>query len=85
MLETIFVFYRRQNPILLMLPLLLDEAFLYKYKGKDYFFDSYDCKQAFKMNPDKFINNMCHSIGATVKWNLTALDLAKSTQIVNAV
>ena len=39
----------------------VSEAFLYKYKGKNYFFDSYDCKQAFKMNPDKFINNMLSS------------------------
>jgi YHS domain-containing protein len=31
------------------------EAYTYKYKGVEYFFDSKDCKTAFKMNPEKFI------------------------------
>lgn len=35
------------------------DAFIYKYKGKKYYFDSYNCKQAFEMNPEKFINNKC--------------------------
>jgi YHS domain-containing protein len=33
------------------------EAYTYKYKGVEYFFDSKDCKTAFKMNPEKFIKN----------------------------
>jgi YHS domain-containing protein len=33
------------------------EAYSYKYKGVEYFFDSKDCKTSFKMNPDKFIKN----------------------------
>lgn len=33
------------------------EAYSYKYKGVEYFFDSKDCKAAFKMNPEKFIKN----------------------------
>jgi YHS domain-containing protein len=31
------------------------EAYSYKYKGVEYFFDSKDCKTSFKMNPEKFI------------------------------
>ena len=33
------------------------EAYTYKYKDVEYFFDSKDCKTAFKMNPEKFIKN----------------------------
>lgn len=33
------------------------EAYSYKYKDVEYFFDSKDCKAAFKMNPEKFIKN----------------------------
>ena len=33
------------------------EAYTYEYKGVEYFFDSKDCKEAFKMNPEKFIKN----------------------------
>ena len=33
------------------------EAYTYKYKDVGYFFDSKDCKTAFKMNPEKFIKN----------------------------
>lgn len=31
------------------------EAFKYEYEGKKYYFDSYNCKEAFKMTPKKFI------------------------------
>ena len=37
----------------------ISEAYKYKYEGKKYYFDSYTCKQSFKMNPKKFINNQC--------------------------
>lgn len=30
-------------------------AYTYKYKGVSYFFDSKNCKEAFKMNPEKFL------------------------------
>ncbi len=33
------------------------EAFDGRYEGKKYYFDSYNCKQSFQMNPEKFINN----------------------------
>lgn len=33
------------------------EAYSYKYKDVEYFFDSKDCKTSFKMNPEKFIKN----------------------------
>lgn len=32
-------------------------AYTYKYKGAEYFFDTKDCKAAFKMNPEKFAKN----------------------------
>jgi YHS domain-containing protein len=38
------------------------EAFKWKYKDKTYYFDSNTCKETFKMNPEKFINNTCNTI-----------------------
>lgn len=35
------------------------DAFTYKYKDKKYYFDTYNCKESFKMNPEKFITNNC--------------------------
>ena len=32
-------------------------AYTYKYQGVEYFFDNKNCKEAFKMNPEKFIKN----------------------------
>ena len=37
----------------------LTESFDYKYDGKIYYFHSYDCREAFKMNPKKYIDNKC--------------------------
>ena len=37
----------------------LSESFDLKYSGRVYHFHSYDCKQSFKMNPEKFIKNKC--------------------------
>ncbi len=34
----------------------ITDAYSYKYKGETYYFDSYNCKEAFKMNPEKFIS-----------------------------
>lgn len=34
----------------------LSEAYCWKYKRSKYYFDSYNCKEAFKMNPEKFIS-----------------------------
>lgn len=33
------------------------DAYHYKYEGKKYYFDKYECKQTFIMNPKKFIDN----------------------------
>ena len=33
------------------------EAYTYKYKDVEYFFDSKNCKEVFKMNPEKFLKN----------------------------
>ncbi|MBA3705088.1 MAG: YHS domain-containing protein [Bacteroidetes bacterium] len=38
------------------------EAYEYNYKGKKYYFDTYNCKQIFKQNPQKFIDNQCVQI-----------------------
>ena len=35
------------------------ESFTYKYNSKVYYFDTYNCKQTFKMDPEKFVNNSC--------------------------
>ena len=35
------------------------EAYTWKYKGTKYYFDTYSCKESFKMNPEKFIQNKC--------------------------
>jgi YHS domain-containing protein len=32
------------------------EAFTYKYEGTTYYFDKYQCKETFKMNPKNFIS-----------------------------
>jgi len=37
----------------------MDEAYTWKYKDKKYYFNSYNCKTSFKINPEKFINNTC--------------------------
>jgi YHS domain-containing protein len=34
-------------------------SFDWKYSGKTYYFDAYECKETFKMNPQKFIDNKC--------------------------
>jgi YHS domain-containing protein len=31
------------------------DTFTFVYKDKTYYFDSYECREAFKMNPDKFV------------------------------
>jgi YHS domain-containing protein len=38
---------------------ILEESYDYKYEGRVYHFHSYECKQAFKMDPDKFVKNIC--------------------------
>lgn len=35
------------------------EAYIYQYNDKKYYFDNYNCKQTFKMNPKKFLENKC--------------------------
>jgi YHS domain-containing protein len=31
------------------------DTFTFVYKDKTYYFDSHECREAFKMNPDKFV------------------------------
>lgn len=33
------------------------EAFNSKYNGNEYYFDSYNCKESFKMNPENYVKN----------------------------
>lgn len=35
------------------------EAYIWEYEGKKYYFDSYNCKETFIMNPKKYIENKC--------------------------
>ena len=35
------------------------ESFDWKYEGKKYYFDSYECREAFKINPKKYLENKC--------------------------
>lgn len=35
------------------------DAYEFSYKGNNYYFDSYNCKQIFKQNPAKFLENKC--------------------------
>jgi YHS domain-containing protein len=37
----------------------LSESYDFEYEGKKYFFDTYDCREAFKMNPKKYLENKC--------------------------
>ena len=37
----------------------ITEAYTYKYNGAKYYFDNYNCKETFKMNPEKFLQNKC--------------------------
>lgn len=35
------------------------EAYVYKYEGVKYYFDSYNCKSVFKMSPKSYTTNKC--------------------------
>lgn len=35
------------------------ESFDFKYKNVKYYFDSYNCREAFKKNPESFLNKTC--------------------------
>jgi len=35
------------------------ESYEWKYKGMRYHFDSYDCREAFKLDPEKFLLKKC--------------------------
>lgn len=37
----------------------ITESYDYKSSGRVYHFHSYECKESFKMNPEKFIKNKC--------------------------
>lgn len=35
------------------------ESYSYRYAGKKYYFDSYDCRASFKANPKNFLEKKC--------------------------
>ena len=35
------------------------ESYDLKYKGQNYYFDSYECRETFKSNPEKFLKSIC--------------------------
>lgn len=41
------------------MPVDKSESYDLKYKGVKYFFDSFDCRESFKKNPEGFINKKC--------------------------
>lgn len=47
----------------------LSESYDLKFEGKVYHFHSYECKEAFKMNPKKFLDNKCPAQNVSVKQN----------------
>jgi YHS domain-containing protein len=36
-----------------------DESYDWKYKEKKHYFDTYECRETFKTNPEKFLKNIC--------------------------
>jgi YHS domain-containing protein len=42
------------------------EAYTSKYKQNKFYFDNYNCKHSFTMNPEKFINNQCINPNDTI-------------------
>lgn len=36
-----------------------EESYDLKFKGQNYYFDSYECRETFKSNPEKFVKNLC--------------------------
>ena len=43
-----------------------EESYDWKYKMKSHYFDTYECRETFKTNPEKFLKNLC-AITDTVK------------------
>ena len=41
------------------MPVDKSESFDFKYKGVKYYFDSFDCREAFKKDPESFLNKKC--------------------------
>ena len=61
-----FLFYPEKSPVYatdLVCGMKVNkaDAYVWRYNGNKYYFDNYNCKQTFKMNPEKFLNNKCVS------------------------
>lgn len=53
-------FFKLSPPVYVICPVCnmsvdKSDAFIYKYNGTKYLFDKYECKEVFKMNPEKII------------------------------
>jgi YHS domain-containing protein len=65
-------FFRLSAPVYVVCPVCnmsvdRSDAFIYKYNGTKYLFDKYECKEVFKMDPEKIIKN--HKSDVKVKSN----------------
>ncbi|HEU4718524.1 MAG TPA: YHS domain-containing protein, partial [Bacteroidia bacterium] len=47
----------------------VDKPETYEYDKKTYYFDTYNCKETFRMNPEKFLHNVCTPAPDTTKPN----------------
>ncbi len=59
-----FLFYPNKSPefatdLVCGMKVNKSDAYVLKYNGSKYYFDNYNCKATFKMNPEKFITNKC--------------------------
>ena len=64
MVESCAVFMGHSAPIMvidLVCGMKVDKSEAYEWKcdGVKYYFDTYNCKETFKMNPEKFLKNKC--------------------------
>ncbi|HXU25847.1 MAG TPA: YHS domain-containing protein, partial [Bacteroidia bacterium] len=56
----------------------------YKYNGKKYHLDTYDCKTAFKMNPEKFIANSCNIVKSESAYKEFYMDPVCNMKVVKS-
>ena len=66
-----FLFYPEKSPVYATdlvcgMKVNKTDAYVWRYKGSKYYFDNYNCKAIFKMNPEKFLNNKCVNPGDSI-------------------
>lgn len=65
--ESCMIFMPHRVPVIIIDPVCemkvdKTEAYTCKYKDKKYYFDTYTCKETFKMNPEKFLEKKCDGL-----------------------